>query len=148
MTTPFTFITSPEFRSSVESDARELEQCVSAGAWKAAHVLAGSIVEAILVDYLAALKYKKQDPLKMSLVDAVAACQELKVLSDKTVGLSHAIRSYRNLIHPGRVVRLNEKVDEHGAKIAAELVKVIADEVSEQGCNSPHEHPVRCTVPW
>ena len=48
----FDFIADDEFRESLASDYRELETCVEHEAWKAAHVIAGGIVETLLVDYL------------------------------------------------------------------------------------------------
>ena len=46
----FNFITVTELRHCLESDYRELRVCVEAGAWKAAHVLAGSVIQAVLID--------------------------------------------------------------------------------------------------
>jgi hypothetical protein len=40
------------------------------------------------------------------------------------------IRGYRNLIHPGRVIRLGETVEEEGARVADALVSLIVREVS------------------
>ena len=72
----FRFITDDEFRSSLENDLAELEAAKRAGAWKCVHVLAGSIVEAVLIDYLLAVKYKglSEDMiLKMDLLDCIKA---------------------------------------------------------------------------
>lgn len=126
----FDFISGEDFRASLEADYRELGSCLQASAYKAACVLAGSIIEAVLIDYLIAIDYKKQDPLKMDLNKAISACEEEGILSQKTVGASNAIRSYRNLIHPGRSVRLGEVIDENGAKIAQALVEIIVGEIS------------------
>lgn len=129
--TLFNFITSEDFRASLEADHKELLSCLKVGAWKAVHVLAGSIVEAVLVDYLQAVGYSKADPLKMDLSQAIDACKLEKVLSDKAATLSTVIRTYRNLIHPGRLVRLNETVDQDGAAVAHALVNMIVRDVSE-----------------
>lgn len=40
----FDFITGDDFRASLESDYNELSTCLASGAYKAVHVLAGSIV--------------------------------------------------------------------------------------------------------
>ena len=48
----FTFIVDPGLRRGLESDFKELSACLKAEAWKAVHVLAGSIVEAVLIDAL------------------------------------------------------------------------------------------------
>lgn len=129
----FDFITEASFRTSLESDYRELIRCLDNGAWKAVHVLAGSVVEAILTDYLIGVDYQKKsgrDPLKMELGPIIQACKEEKIITERTADLSSVIRSYRNLIHPGRVIRLNERVDTKTASIAKALVDVIAGEVS------------------
>lgn len=126
----FDFITDEELRGSLASDYKELQACLSTGAWKAAHVLSGSIVEALLVDYLLRIQYSKKDPLKMTLEALVDAGLSAGVLSEKTSDLSSVIRGYRNLIHPGRVLRLGETVDEEGARIADALVSLIVREVS------------------
>lgn len=47
----FDFITDEDFRISLEKDFKELNLCIQTGAYKAAVVIAGSIVEAVLIDY-------------------------------------------------------------------------------------------------
>jgi len=126
----FDFIIDEQLRESLESDYRELLACLSSRAWKATHVLSGSIVEALLVDYLLGAGYDAEDPLKMTLEKLVQAAQAAGVLSQKAADLSSVIRGYRNLIHPGRVKRLDEVVNEEGAQIAAVLVSLIVREVS------------------
>jgi hypothetical protein len=46
------------------------------------------------------------------------------------------IRSYRNLIHPGRVVRLREVIDEDSAKVAASLVNMVIRDVAQSARSS------------
>jgi len=129
----FDFISEEDFRSSLEQDYRELIAAMEARAWKAAHVLAGSIVEAVLIDYLMWSGYQKRsssDPLRMSLAQIISVCRQENILSEKTEHLSHAIRSYRNLIHPGRSIRLGETATENGAKIAQALAEIIIEEIA------------------
>lgn len=130
----FDFVTGEEFRSVLESDARELTACVDSGAWKAVLVLSGSIVEALLVDYLMSSGWQKKsgkDPLKLELAEAVAACKNEGVLTPRTADLCSVVRSYRNLIHPGRTIRLGDKADEPGARIAQSLVGIIVSEIAK-----------------
>src|SRR5450759_691585 len=129
----FDFINGEDFRLSLEADHRELSSAMQAKAWKTVHVLAGSIIEAVLIDYLVASEYQKKsssDPLKMTLAEAIYACRQEKVLSEKTEHLSQAIRSYRNLIQPGRSVRLSEVANEQGAIIAQALIEIIIEEIA------------------
>jgi hypothetical protein len=128
----FEFITDARFRQSLESDYQELMKSFEGSSWKAVHVLAGSIVEAVLVNHLIITEYQKKtgkDPLKMMLGDAADACKTEGVLSQKAYDLSSVIRAYRNLIHPGRVIRLGEKIDRNSAVVARALVDIVIDEV-------------------
>ncbi|HYT42010.1 MAG TPA: hypothetical protein VEP90_06670, partial [Methylomirabilota bacterium] len=129
----FDFINGEEFRISLERDYQELNSAMQAKAWKTVHVLSGSIIEAILIDYLVTSEYQKKsssDPLKMTLAQAISACRQENVLSEKTEHLSHVVRTYRNLIHPGRSVRLGETANEQGAIIAHALIEIIVEEIA------------------
>jgi hypothetical protein len=128
----FDFISDEKFRNSLRNDYGEIVRCMGSGAWKAVHVLAGSIVETVLVDYLVATnhhKVKGKDPLKMELAEVIEACRKDGVLSQRASDLSSVIRSYRNLIHPGRVIRLGEKIDLKTATVAKTLVDVVLEEI-------------------
>ena len=50
----FDFITTKPFRESLEADYAEMGRSAESKNWKAVQVLAGSIVECLLIDYLAA----------------------------------------------------------------------------------------------
>jgi len=130
----FDFIRSSDLRACLDSDYCELQLVLDVGANKAALVLAGSIVEAILCDYL--LAYGPQgkghkDPQKMQLGEMIDACHDASVLSDKNRDLCSAVRHYRNLIHAGRLTRLNEAADENSARVAASLVEIVSEAVSK-----------------
>jgi tyrosine-protein phosphatase YwqE len=49
----FDFIAHKGFRASLENDYREMEHCLNGEAWKSVQVLAGSMVEALLIDFIA-----------------------------------------------------------------------------------------------
>lgn len=126
----FDFITDAEFRAALESDYRELEICMEASAYKAVLVLSGGIIEAVLADYLIGAGKRQPDPTKMTLDQLITAASAEGVLSDKTKQLAEVIRFYRNLIHPGRLIRLGEKADLNSARVAVALVDMILDEVA------------------
>lgn len=134
--TTFDFITDDGFRESLESDHRELGDCLKAQCWKAVLVLAGSIVEAILVDALMSSDWPgnnpDQDPLQMDLAKLTDVCRKEKIISRRASDLSSVVRSYRNLIHPGRALRLNDKPTEADASIASSLIAIISREVAER----------------
>jgi hypothetical protein len=130
----FDFVTDEDLRASLEADATEMAACLDAKAFKATVVLAGSIVEAVLVDHLESTGY--QDPngknlLELDLGHLIMAARSQKVLSAKSADLSSAVKTYRNLIHPGRLVRQKERIDASTAAIAGHLVEVVASEVAD-----------------
>jgi len=108
--------------------------CQEASSWKAVHVLAGSIVEALLIEYLVVSSTKPggKDPLHIALNDAIQACQTAGVIQKSTASLCDVVRDYRNLIHPGRMIRLDQNVTQEGASIAINLVAIITREVAEK----------------
>jgi len=126
----FEYIVDVGLRRSLESDWRELQVALQNSAWKSVHVLAGSIVESILVDHLLSIGFPQKDPLRMTLDEAITACKGSGVLSDKTAELSIVIRRYRNLIHPGRLLRLSESADVNSATVCEALVRMINGEVA------------------
>ena len=130
----FDFIEDAFFRSSLNSDYQEMRSSLESKCWKGALVLSGSIVEAMLVDYLHTTpnpsRPAKPDPLSMTLDVAVQTCLREKVISERLANLCTVVRSYRNLIHPGKMVRQSESApDEDAARVAASLVSMIAREV-------------------
>jgi hypothetical protein len=126
----FDFITDESFRDSLERDYREMTGAYESSLWKATHVLAGSIVEAVLIDFLiAAAHVTRDDGLKMDLAAAIVLAREKKVIDARAADLSTVVRSYRNLIHPGRAIRLQEAVDSNSARVATALVELICDAV-------------------
>jgi hypothetical protein len=128
---PFDFITDEALRTALREDYKEMVRCAEANAWKAVHVLAGSLIEAVLVDYLVGTaKQKKPDPLSMGMGDLITACKKAGILSKKSADLSSALKEYRNLIHPGRAKRLGEQADREGALVAESLVRLIVGEVA------------------
>ena len=131
----FDYISASEFRQSLEADYAEMQRAAEAGAWKSVLVVAGSIVETLLIDNLAANPSptrSKKDPLKLDLSEAIETCLYEQVISQRTADLCSVIRSYRNLIHPGRLIRLNEPPPTHGtATIALALVDMIAEDVAK-----------------
>lgn len=126
----FEFITDEDFRQCLENDYRELLLALENMAYKSAHILAGSIVEALLVDTLIASKsVPTEKALRMKLGTAIKEAQEHNIITEKTASLSAVIREYRNLIHPGRSVRLQEKPTEESAQVAKALVVMVAREI-------------------
>lgn len=129
----FDFITDEDFRTSLEKDFEEMNLCIQFGAYKAAVVIAGSVVETVLIDYVIAENIAPRDEaLKFDFGRVLSLCKDQGIISNKTLDLSSAIKGYRNLIHPGRLIRLNENVDKDGAEVARALVSIVLKEVEKR----------------
>jgi len=129
----FDFITDEEFRNSLESDYKEMNRCFESEAWKAVHVLAGSITEAVLIDYLVSQGIiDRGTALSLDLGGSIKLCGDNGIISRRSVDLSSVIKEYRNLIHPGRQIRLNEEVSPESARVALAVVQILIGEVSRQ----------------
>ncbi len=129
------FIADDSFRQSIDDDFREMEAAKASGAWKSAVVIAGSIIEAILVDHLLTSGYAgktEEQILKLEMGAIIEICKNTQALSSRVVSLSTVIKDYRNLIHPGRSKRLKETVDEEAANIATSLARMVAREIAEK----------------
>jgi hypothetical protein len=122
-------IVDDDFRESLSGDLVELEKALERNSIKSAHVLAGSIVEAVLIDYLLSEGIVDRDgALKSDLGGAIEKCKAKNVISSKTADLSSVVRAYRNLIHPGRAVRLQERIDRDTAIVANSVVAIVLGE--------------------
>ena len=127
------FIADDSFRESVRNDYGEMEAAKTAGAWKCVVVMAGSIIEAILVDHLITTGTGGKSEgqlLKMELGAVIDTCRTANVLSKRIEQLSTVVKDYRNLIHAGRGKRLGETADEATAAIATSLLQLVVNEVS------------------
>lgn len=130
----FDFISTKDIRESLENDFREMSESSTHGNFKSTLVMAGSIIEGLLVDYLVtfpnAARKAKKGPLELHLSEAIEICVEEKVLTKGTAELCTVVKSFRNLIHPGLLTRLGEPApDENSAVIAVALVKRIVGEL-------------------
>lgn len=131
----FSFIPDDVFRKSLESDYEELLRAVEHGMYKSAQVIAGSIVEALLVSTLGEKSYapknKNHTVLDIALNEAIEASKNLKIISGDAENLASVIKSYRNLIHPGREIRTGEKPSKNKADISKCLVDMLIEEIEQ-----------------
>ena len=130
MATKLDFMASDEFRQVLEADLKEMRTCFESNAWKATHVLAGSIVEAVLVDYIIAAGYTGSGKAgRANLASIVQTLRDNNAISETLSDLCSAIKDYRNLVHPGRLNRTKGSVDANSAGVAVGLVEMILKEV-------------------
>lgn len=130
----FTFVRDPALRAVLERDYVEMLRVQQARAWKAAIVLAGGVLEGILVDLIgrhadrarkARRAPEEADIARWNLGDLINVALELRLVTQAVDRLSHAVRMYRNLIHPAHEVRARVTFGEEEARIAVEVIHVL-----------------------
>ncbi len=147
------FIKEEDLRANLRKDISATNQALSNGEWKAATILAGSVIEALL---LWALKRHDQDERSRAvntLVEQetltsdpggnldrwtlhifVEVATKLEIIGENTAQQARLAKGFRNLIHPGREQRLGQKCNRATALSAVAAVEhVITDLSSEPG---------------
>ena len=130
----FKFVNDSDLRSIIERDYEEIQRAFIAGCWKSVIILCGGSIEAILTDLLlvnktAALSAKSapksNDITRWDLSGLIDVAVELKLVSTGVQKLSHPLREYRNLVHPGNEIRNKLRFGTEEAKIAVEVVHIL-----------------------
>lgn len=131
---PYSFVPDRKFKTLMDDDYQELGRCIDSGCYKSVIVLAGSLIECLslfCLQHLNKWPSSKGDILKADLASLIDQLVQENILSNKAKDLSSVVRYYRNLIHPGRLMRLDEKADKDSAEIAASLVNLITAELAK-----------------
>jgi hypothetical protein len=130
----FEFIADEQYRSLLKRDFIELQNCVENKASKSVLILSGSIIETILLEFFShnlPNGVTKAQLLRKNLGDLIDNAESINLISQRSKELSVVIKNYRNLIHPGREIRTNEKFDFETAIVSFSLVKIILKEIKE-----------------
>jgi hypothetical protein len=143
-TTELLFITDGALRAELRLDISTANQAMTNGEWKPATVLAGSVVEALL---LWALQQATPSDLQTAITSAVtkgaiprppqgrlerwdlseyiAVAEELTRINGDTATQARLAKDFRNLIHPGRAQRLAQVCDRGTALAALAAVEMV-----------------------
>lgn len=139
-TREFPFVKDARLRTILERDYSEIQRAFIATCWKSVIVLAGGAIEAILTDLLlqhpkgakaASKASQKPDITAWDLADLINVCVELKLVSTGIERLSHPVREYRNLVHPGNELRNKLTFGPEEAKIALEVLHILHRDLSK-----------------
>ncbi len=139
-TREFSFVGDSELRRILERDYSEIQRAYVAKCWKAVIILSGATIEAMLVGRLmsepdraraAAKAPKDPDIRKWDLSSVINVCVELGLVSPGVEKLSHSVREYRNLVHPGNEIRTKLTFDAEEAKIALEVLHIVWRDLSK-----------------
>lgn len=149
-TASLSFITDKQYRDVLCRDVTEANSAFDNGEWKAATVLSGSIIEALLLDVVKIIEAqdlskfnaaKSQCTAKgiikgvfppdldtWNLNHLIEVSSELSLISPATAAQCRIARDFRNLVHPGRALRETQICDRGTALSAvAGLVHLIRD---------------------
>jgi hypothetical protein len=123
----------------------EIEKCFSVNAWLAVILLAGSTLEGIFLGL--AIKYPENfNSAKSSPKDSsrkvkqfhdwslngfIDVARDLSLIQYDTHKFSHALRDFRNYIHPFEQMSSGFNPREHTAKICLQVIKAAIYEISE-----------------
>jgi hypothetical protein len=137
-TRQFTFINDPKVRSIIERDYNEIQRCFLSNCWKSVLILCGGAIEAILLDLLlnheadavSAVAAPNNDINRWNLSQLIDVAVELNLVPTGVMNLSHSLREYRNLVHPGNEIRSNLVFDKEEANIAIEILHMLHRELS------------------
>jgi hypothetical protein len=130
-TTELLFIKDDELRDSIRRDAGAANRALNNAEWKAATVLAGATIEALLhwrlqesppdsvaiqnaaTDLVAAKKINKphNDLDRWEVHHFIEVAAHLNLIKPDTSGAARLAQNFRNLIHPGRAARLAQTCD-------------------------------------
>jgi hypothetical protein len=135
------FISNPDLRMNLRVDISAINRALSNGEWKAATVLAGSVIEALLLwalqqrsDLAQASQITPKLPNKpldeWHLPEYIEAADRLKILRESTVAQAKLAQNFRNLIHPGRAQRLGQNCDRGTALSAVASVEHVVRDLS------------------
>jgi hypothetical protein len=95
----FAFVRNNVLRAIAIRDYGEL-RTVAGGTVKAAAILAGSVIEAILVDALEQQGFTPKQVDAMKFVELIDEATAAKIIGARTQKAAHAVRDTRNFIHP------------------------------------------------
>jgi len=151
-TTGLAFIGDADLRESIRRDVSAANQDMANGEWKGATVLAGSAAEALLLWSIEIAEHKtpgviraaiarclaskalgrnpKGNPDEWYFIDLIEVAFELGAIKEPTAQQARLGKNFRNLIHPGRAMRLNEVCDRGTALSALAAVELVVRDLT------------------
>ena len=130
------FVSDADLRKCLEADIAELEVAHAAGCLKSTVVLCGASIEALLTDAIIRESPDRRDPplrenlLEWGLQRLINKAIEWQLIRQAAAKFSDSVREYRNLVHPGRVLREQLTVDREEARIAIEILNIVCRDLA------------------
>ena len=125
VTADLSFINDVELRENILRDIGAIERAIQNAEWKAANVLSGAAIEALLLWKLTdqvengAMATPASDLKEWSLAPMIDAAEKAGTIRAATAAAAQLCKDFRNLIHPGRALRLKTECNRGTAFSAA-----------------------------
>jgi hypothetical protein len=141
-TTGLDFLVSDrDLREALRTDISSANSALTNHGYKEATVIAGSVVEALLLwalekhgdkEVRQTAKSAPKEPLnEWTLGPMIEAAHSCKLISNATKTQAGLAKTFRNLIHPGRAARLKERCDRGTALGALAAVEMVAADLAK-----------------
>lgn len=136
----FGFISDSDLRVIIERDYSEIQRAFLTQCWKSVIILCGGTIEAIFTDQLktreteaksSKLAPSESDITRWDLSQLINVAVDLQLVATGVEKLSHPLREYRNLVHPGYEVRKKLTFDAEEAKIAIQILNMVHRDFSK-----------------
>jgi hypothetical protein len=142
MVSTLAFLKDSELIQSIQLDISSAEASFNGGEWKPTAVMAGAALEALLL--WAIMQHSESergsaiDELKLGKLDAahpegqqwglakyIPVAKQLRAILPESAQQANLAQDFRNLIHPGRQIRLQMKCDRGAARAALAAVDLV-----------------------
>ncbi|TDK50353.1 hypothetical protein [Antarcticimicrobium luteum] len=114
----------------VADDIKEIDKCREAGALKSCVVLCGSVLEAVLLEWLSEIENKDhvnaEGKDRLDLKEVISRLKKHRALMRPHDGNSHRIREKRNVIHPARMLK-HDPLSEEEVDGVIEMLKSLLE---------------------
>ena len=126
------YVSDATFRQQLLFDIAVASSALDNREWKASIVIAGSVVEALLIVALTDAGLAEGKLHSMSLEDLIANATRLMLIDKSLADQLNAVRNYRNLIHPGRAIREGESCTYGKAHVMIGVLHIIDEQLSSR----------------
>ncbi len=134
------FIDDPVLKASLRLDISWASSALRNREWKAATVLAGSVIEALLYWELQQQhpepvpKIQNKPLEEWHLPDYIKAAERLGCIKPDSITATRLAKDYRNLIHHGRALRLREACDLGSSHVAIGTLDHVVRDLEKPEC--------------
>ena len=126
------FVQDESFRLLLRRDFSAATRALAGGEWKSATVLSGSVIEALLLYALESkVPSESGEFRKMDLHGLVQRSASESLIDEATKQACDFARSFRNLIHPGREIRMKSSCTHGTAMLAAGAMQRVIEALED-----------------